>query len=130
MHKNHLWDPKKVSKIIFSHFRAVLDQNLILKKKVSEICPNLAKNAQNLRFLKFQLRLFGRRWPIFGRKTSQKFRLAPNSYQKFFYHPNSKIGENIPKQLPPPPPPPPRKVHFSGGGVKLLNVVKERSVST
>ena len=112
MHKNYLWDPKTVSKIIFSHFGAVLDQNLILKKKVSKICPNLAKNEKNIRFLKFQLWLFGRRWPIFGRKTSQKFRLASNSYQKFFYHPNSKIGENIPKHLPPP-----WKVHFSGGSV-------------
>ena len=92
-----------MSKIIFSHFRAVLDQNLILKKKVSKICLNLAKNDQNLIFLKFQLQLFGRKWPIFDRKISHKFRFAPNSYQIFFYHQNSKIGENIPKQLPPPP---------------------------
>ena len=126
----------KCIKIIFRIQRSLLKSFLVFWgpisakisfwKKLPKICPILPKNDKNHVFFKFQLWFGGAKWPIFGRKIFQKFRLTPNSYQNFFYHPNSKIGENISKQLPPPPP----KSTFFLGGVELFLWQRDRSVST
>ena len=81
--------------MIFGRFGIGID---FLKKKCKKKCPQMSKFS---RFLKFQNLICGRKWPIIGRKASQKFRSVPKSYQNFFYPPTPKIREKISKKLPP-----------------------------
>ena len=122
MDLDNLQDLKKLRKIIFSHFWLILDPNLILKKKSSQICLAMLKKAI---FLKFQLWVFGRYWPIIGRNVADKVRLAPKSCQNFLSRPDSKIDDFISEKHIPPPKKRPLFFFWGGGQKKILQLIQE-----
>ena len=86
MHKSHLQEPKKPPKTIFSVFRTILDENLILKKKVQKFTRKCPK-SRIFEISKFDLwPEMAENWPI----STTKVPACPKFLPEFFISPNSK----------------------------------------
>ena len=125
MHKNHLQDPKKPFKIIFSVLRTNFNENLILKKKLPKICPILPKNDKITYFSNFNCGLGAQN----GRYSAEKYLKSsglPQILTKIFFIPPT---QKLVKKFQNSSPPPKKSRLFFGGGGQNYSRDKETEVS-
>ena len=95
MSLDHLWDLKKLRRTIFNYFGAILDKNLILKKKVSKIVKNDEKShiseISNVGFWPISVEM----WPV---RSAQNSSLA----EIFYIAQLQKLRTLAQKNIPPP----------------------------